>query len=78
MLTVSQQGLLNGELSVTIRAPTLELQQDSLALLLLPIPRSHGPPAAEQTPAAQQLLTESLSQDMSGYSFRCIFSPLSS
>ncbi|KAM8987560.1 uncharacterized protein PRD47_017780 isoform 3-T4 [Ara ararauna] len=61
------QGLLNGELSVTIRAPTLELQQDSVALLLLPVPRSRGPPAAEQTPAAQQLLTESLSQNMSGY-----------
>ncbi|KAM9538560.1 uncharacterized protein ACIB01_012503 isoform 2-T2 [Guaruba guarouba] len=60
-------GLLNGELSVTIRAPTLELQQDSVALLLLPVPRSRGPPAAEQTPAAQQLLTESLSQNMSGY-----------
>ncbi|XP_065546036.1 uncharacterized protein LOC136019607 isoform X1 [Lathamus discolor] len=61
------QGLLNGELSVTIRTPTLELQQDSVALLLLPIPHSHGPPAAEQTPAAQRLLTESLYQNTSGY-----------
>ncbi|XP_061301522.1 uncharacterized protein LOC133265237 isoform X2 [Pezoporus flaviventris] len=60
-------GFLNRELSVTFRTPTLELQQDSVALLLLPIPCSHGPPAAEQTPAAQQLLTESLSQNTSGY-----------
>lgn len=66
-LTVSQQGLLNGELSMTIRAPTLEPQQDSVALLLLPVPCSHGPPAAEQTSTAQQLLTESLSQNTSGY-----------
>ncbi|XP_062481828.1 uncharacterized protein LOC134167311 isoform X3 [Pezoporus occidentalis] len=60
-------GFLNRELSVTFRTPTLELQQDSVALLLLPISCSHGPPAAEQTPAAQQLLTESLSQNTSGY-----------
>ncbi|KAM6252461.1 uncharacterized protein M6G45_008727 isoform 3-T4 [Spheniscus humboldti] len=60
--------LLNRELSVTIRVPTLELKEDSLALLLPTVLPSHGPPAAEQTtPAVQLLLGESLSQDMSGY-----------
>ncbi|XP_075576885.1 uncharacterized protein LOC142594841 [Pelecanus crispus] len=62
------QALLNGELSVTIRVPTLELKEDSLALLLPTMIPSCGPPAAEQTmPAVPLLLGESLSQDTSGY-----------
>ncbi|KAM6061150.1 uncharacterized protein VSU04_008782 isoform 2-T2 [Chlamydotis macqueenii] len=59
--------LVNGELSVTIRVPTLELEEDSLALLLPTVLPSRGPPAAEQTPSVQLLLGESLSRDMSGY-----------
>ncbi|XP_032851325.2 interferon lambda receptor 1-like isoform X2 [Tyto alba] len=60
--------LLNRELSVTIRVPTLELEEDSLALLLPTMLPSRGSPAAEQTtPTVQLLLGESLSQDMSGY-----------
>ncbi|XP_064319610.1 interleukin-20 receptor subunit alpha-like isoform X1 [Phalacrocorax carbo] len=62
------QALLNGDLSVTIMVPTLELKEDSLALLLPAMLPSRGPPAAEQTmPEVQLLLRESLSQDMSGY-----------
>ncbi|XP_071669470.1 uncharacterized protein [Patagioenas fasciata] len=59
--------LRNRELSVTIAVPTLELMEDSLTLLLLTVPPSRGPPAAEQTPTVQLLLGESLSQDTSGY-----------
>ncbi|XP_050758004.1 interleukin-20 receptor subunit alpha-like [Gymnogyps californianus] len=60
--------LLNRELSATIRVPTLELEEDSLALLLPTVLPSCGSPAAEQTtPAVQLLLGESLSRDMSGY-----------
>ncbi|KAM6323084.1 uncharacterized protein O3Q21_005778 [Podargus strigoides] len=58
--------LLNGQLSVTIRVPTLELKEDSLSWLLPTVLPSSGTPAAEQ-PAVQLLLGESLSQDMSGY-----------
>lgn len=61
------QALRNRELSVAVGVPTLELVEDSLALLLLTVPPSPGPPAAEQTPTVQLLLRESLSQDTSGY-----------
>ncbi|XP_065499748.1 uncharacterized protein LOC135993668 [Caloenas nicobarica] len=62
------QALQNRELSVAIRVPTLELVEDSLALLLPTVPHSRGPPVAEQTTTTVQLLLgESLSQDTSGY-----------
>ncbi|XP_075369098.1 uncharacterized protein LOC142415039 isoform X1 [Mycteria americana] len=62
------QALLNRELSVTIRVPILELQEDALALLLPTVLPSRGLPAAEQArPTVQLLLRESLSQDTSGY-----------
>ncbi|XP_075018760.1 interleukin-20 receptor subunit alpha-like [Calonectris borealis] len=67
-LPTTLQALLNGELSVSIGVPTLELKEDSLALLLPTMLPSRGPPAAEETtPAVQLLLGESLSQDTSGY-----------
>ncbi|KAM6253712.1 uncharacterized protein LJ264_008571 isoform 2-T3 [Porphyrio hochstetteri] len=60
--------LLNRELSVAIRVPTLELEEDSLALLLPTMLPSHSTPATEQTvPTVQRLLRESLSQDTHGY-----------
>ncbi|KAM6381140.1 uncharacterized protein J5M81_009125 isoform 1-T2 [Pluvialis apricaria] len=60
--------LLSGELTVTIRVPTLELEEDSFARLLPTVLPSCRPPAAEQTaPAVPLLLGESLSQDMNGY-----------
>ncbi|KAM6352929.1 uncharacterized protein FN964_006814 isoform 2-T2 [Alca torda] len=59
---------LNTELSVTIRVPTLQLEEDPFTLLLPAVLPSHGPPADEQTvPTVQLLLRESLSQDMNGY-----------
>jgi len=66
-LLVSWQALLNREMRVTVTVPTLELKEDSLALLLPTTLRSCGLPAAQQKPAAQLLLAESRSQDPSGY-----------
>ncbi|XP_014811560.1 PREDICTED: interleukin-20 receptor subunit alpha-like isoform X1 [Calidris pugnax] len=60
--------LLNGQLSVAIRVPTLELEEDSFALLLPAMLPSRGPPPAELTaPTVRLLLGESLSQDINGY-----------
>ncbi|XP_074456887.1 uncharacterized protein LOC141748541 [Larus michahellis] len=59
---------LNTELSVAIRVPTLQLEEDPFALLLTAVLPSRGPPADEQTvPTVQLLLRESLSQDVNGY-----------
>ncbi|PKU39583.1 interleukin-20 receptor subunit alpha-like isoform x2 [Limosa lapponica baueri] len=60
--------LLNGQLSVAIRVPTPELEEDPFALLLPAMLPSRGPPPAEPTaPTVQLLLGESLSQDINGY-----------
>lgn len=68
VLLIFQQALQNRELSVAIGVPTLELGEDSPALLLPTVPPSRGPPAAEQTtPTVQLLLGENLSRDTSGY-----------
>nr|XP_009930569.1 PREDICTED: fatty-acid amide hydrolase 2 [Opisthocomus hoazin] len=45
--------LLNREMRVTVTVPTLELKEDSLALLLPTTLRSCGLPAAQQKPADQ-------------------------
>lgn len=53
---------------MTIRVPTLELEEDSFARLLPTVLPSCGAPAAEQmAPAVPLLLGESLSQDTNGY-----------
>ncbi|XP_068812680.1 uncharacterized protein [Struthio camelus] len=63
-----QQAILNEELTVNIRVPTLELEGDSLTLLSLAVLPSPGPSAAEQKkPQVQQLLGESFPQEMGGY-----------
>ncbi|XP_068812678.1 uncharacterized protein [Struthio camelus] len=60
--------ILNEELTVNIRVPTLELEGDSLTLLSLAVLPSPGPSAAEQKkPQVQQLLGESFPQEMGGY-----------
>ncbi|XP_064374094.1 uncharacterized protein LOC112987774 isoform X2 [Dromaius novaehollandiae] len=60
--------ILNEELTVNIRVPTLELEGDSFTVLSLAVLPSHGPSAAEQKkPQVQLLLGESFSQEIGGY-----------
>ncbi|XP_068275888.1 interleukin-20 receptor subunit alpha-like [Nyctibius grandis] len=59
--------LLSGELSEIMGAPTLELPEDSLALLLPTVLPSQPPAAGQAAPTAPLLLGQSLSQDSGGY-----------
>ncbi|XP_032558312.1 uncharacterized protein LOC116794081 isoform X2 [Chiroxiphia lanceolata] len=59
--------LLNNELSVAIRMPSLELEEEPLALLLQTVLSSCGPPAAGQASPTVPLFLQGLPQDMTGY-----------
>ncbi|XP_064526431.1 uncharacterized protein LOC135421707 isoform X1 [Pseudopipra pipra] len=59
--------LLNNELSVGIRMPPLELEEEPLALLLQTVLSSCGPPAAGQASPTVPLFLRGLAQDMTGY-----------
>lgn len=63
-LAVSWQAVLKRDLSVPIRVPTLQLQEDSLSFLLPSALPSHG---LQTTPTAQLLPGGSLCQDLGGY-----------
>ncbi|XP_013813803.1 interleukin-20 receptor subunit alpha-like isoform X3 [Apteryx mantelli] len=60
--------ILNEELTLNIRVPTLELEGDSSTLISLVVLPSHGSSAAEQKkPQVQLFFGESFSQEMAGY-----------
>ncbi|XP_050166783.1 uncharacterized protein LOC126637495 [Myiozetetes cayanensis] len=59
--------LLNNELSVAIRVPPLELEEEPLALLLQTVLSSRGPPAAGQASPTVPLFLPGLAQDVTGY-----------
>ncbi|XP_062359042.1 interleukin-22 receptor subunit alpha-2-like isoform X2 [Cinclus cinclus] len=59
--------LQNSELSMAMQVPPLQLEEDSLALLLQTVLPSHGPSTAGQASAMVPQLLQGLARDVGGY-----------